>query len=47
MNQKELVSFLALIDVGLGGDTLGAEGVGHKATIGDIGVCGVCVTYLH
>lgn len=35
MNQKELVSFLALINVGLGGYILGAEGVFHKATIDD------------
>ena len=41
MNQKELVSFFALINFGLIGNTLGAEGVGHKATIDDEGVAGV------
>jgi len=35
MNQKELVSFLALINVFLGGNTLGAEDIGHKAAIGN------------
>jgi len=35
MNQKEFVSFLALINVFLGGNTLGAEGIGHKAAIGN------------
>ena len=41
MNQKELVSFLALINVFLGGNTLGAEDVGNKAAINDKGVVGV------
>jgi len=41
MNQKELVSFLALINVCLGGNTLGAKDVANKAAIDDKGV--VCV----
>ena len=41
MNQKELVSFLVLINIGLRGDILGAEGIGHKATICDKRVGGV------
>jgi hypothetical protein len=41
MNQKELVSFLALVNFGLGGNTLGAERIGHKATIDDKRVGGV------
>ena len=43
MNQKELVSFLALINIGLGGNTLGAECVGHKAATGYKRVVGVRV----
>jgi hypothetical protein len=41
VNQKEFVSFLALVNFGLGGNTFGAEGIGHKATIDDKRVGGV------
>ena len=42
VNQKELVSFLALVNFGLGRNTFGAEGIGHKASIDDKRVGGVC-----
>jgi hypothetical protein len=41
MNQKELVSFIALINVFLGGDALGTEDIGNKAAIDDKGVVSV------